>query len=175
MAYQKDADKLIREIDAKAIFMKVRADLQPVLQTTNATLRYRFSKNRTLRYVKAHFDEILYTLIDNAIRYRQPDIPLEIRVITEQKDDFFTLRVTDNGSGIDLKKDDHLLFKPFSSPADNQKGLGLSLSIIDSLVRKTGGRIEVDSEQNKGSTFKVYIPTSFKSSETVQLSGFSEN
>ncbi|MFK7980933.1 MAG: chemotaxis protein CheB [Saprospiraceae bacterium] len=175
MDYQKDADKLIREIDAKAIFMEVRTALQHRLQTTNATLRYSFGKNRTLRYVKAHFYEILYTLIDNAISYRKTGTPLEIRVKTEQKDDFFFLTVIDNGGGIDLKKDGHLLFKPFSSPADNQKGLGLSLSIIDNLVRKTGGRIEIDSEPNKGSSFKVYIPTSFMPSETVQLLGFSEN
>jgi len=175
MDYQKDADKLIREIDAKAIFIEVRADLQPALQNTNATLRYSFGKNRTLRYVKAHFYEILYTLIDNAINYRLPDTALEIQVATDIKADFFSLTVTDNGMGIDLKKDGHLLFKPFSSPTTNQKGLGLSLSIIDSLVRKTGGRIEVDSEPNKGSSFKVYIPTSFRPSEMVQLSGFSEN
>lgn len=173
--YQKDADKLIREIDAKDIFLEVRGALQSMIQTTNATIRYSFGKHRKLRYVKAHFYEILFTLMDNALNYRTPDAALTIKITTDKKEDFFTLTVEDDGIGIDLKKNGHLLFKPFSPLTLNQRGLGLSLSIIDNLVRKTGGIIEVDSQLGKGSSFKVYIPTAFRPSETVQLSGFSES
>lgn len=157
MDYQKDASKLLREIDAKAIFMEVKNALNPSLKATKAEIRYSFGQHRKLRYVKAHLYEIIYILLDNAIQYRKSDQPLTIQLSTQQKENFFILSVTDNGIGIDLRKQGHLLFKPFKRLTDTGKGLGLGLSMIDSLVRKTGGRIEVDSAFGVGSVFKVYI------------------
>jgi len=157
MDYQKDADKLIREIDVKDIFMEVKSSLQTSIKSTKADIRYTFGKHRKIRYVKTHLYEIIYTLLHNALIYRKQDQPLEIRIKTEQQEDFFIFSLTDNGIGIDLKKQGHLLFKPFKQLLEDSEGLGLSLSMIDNLVRKTGGRIEVDSQLGMGSTFKVFI------------------
>ena len=78
MDYQKDASKLLREIDAKAIFMEVKNALNPSLKATKAEIRYSFGQHRKLRYVKAHLYEIIYILLDNAIQYRKSDQPLTV-------------------------------------------------------------------------------------------------
>jgi len=56
-----------------------------------------------------------------------------------------------------LNRYGHFLFQPFKRLTVEREGTGIGLSIINNVVRKNGGRIEVESKLEKGTMFKVYI------------------
>ena len=67
------------------------------------------------------------------------------------------LVITDSGCGMNTDILSHL-FEPFFTTKEQGKGTGLGLATIDTIVRQAGGRVEVQSELGKGSTFKIFFP-----------------
>lgn len=80
-----------------------------------------------------------------------------IRLSTGSNDDAVWVSVTDTGAGISQSQLSRI-FEPFFTT--KQKGTGLGLMIVARIVKDHGGRIEVQSEENKGSTFTIWIPRS---------------
>ena len=81
----------------------------------------------------------------------------EITIRTGQRGEEVFVAVSDSGSGISPENQGKL-FEPFFTTKPVGKGTGLGLSLAFSIVQRHGGRIEVDSEVGKGSTFTVWLP-----------------
>jgi signal transduction histidine kinase len=97
-------------------------------------------------------------LLENAIKYT-PSAG-HIRIALESDGDFLVLRVTDTGIGIE-QKDLPFIFDKFyrsDEAIDNYSGTGLGLSIVKGIVERHSGRIWVESQPGKGSTFTVMLP-----------------
>ena len=80
----------------------------------------------------------------------------EIRITTEQKDGWIILSVSDNGCGMSKEFIERSLFRPFKTT--KKQGMGIGLFQSKMIIEAHKGRIEVDSEPGKGSTFKVMLP-----------------
>jgi signal transduction histidine kinase len=80
-----------------------------------------------------------------------------ITVRTSYENEMVTVSVSDTGSGIAAENLGRI-FEPFFTTKPVGKGTGLGLSLSYSIVQKHGGRIEVDSEIGKGTTFRVILP-----------------
>lgn len=80
----------------------------------------------------------------------------EIQVKTFCEDGWITLAVSDNGRGMSREFIENSLFKPFRTTKKN--GLGIGLYQCKTIVEAHGGKIEVESEEGKGSTFRVKLP-----------------
>ena len=108
-------------------------------------------------YVNSYLHSIINNTISNAIKYRATDRKLEITISVMKKSDFLVVGISDNGIGIDLKSHKNWLFKPFKRFTNTSYGTGVGLYLINNLVRKNGGRIEIDSEPGVGTTVSCYL------------------
>ena len=107
--------------------------------------------------IPAYLDSIILNFLTNGIKYRSKDRKCYIRLLLHEENDYKVLHVEDNGLGIDLHKYGSKLFglyKTFHSKTDSQ---GIGLFITKNQVESMGGFIHVESEVNKGTTFKIYF------------------
>lgn len=115
--------------------------------------------NDLVKVDRIHVANVLYNLIDNAIKY-SPDEPI-ITVRSSQKDKYMVISVSDKGKGM-TKEDAKYIFDRFyrvqSGNLHDVKGFGLGLSYVNEIVHAHKGRIEVESELNQGSTFHIFLP-----------------
>lgn len=104
-------------------------------------------------------ERVMLNLISNAIKFSNPNGVIYVNVI--EKGNVVEISVKDTGEGIE-KKHLELIFQRFyqadKSLSRNTEGTGIGLSLIKSIVELHGGNISVESEVDKGSTFKVEFP-----------------
>jgi signal transduction histidine kinase len=106
-------------------------------------------------------EDVLYNLCDNALKYTDEGGSVSIEVARE--DEVVTIAVSDTGCGIPEDAQE-LIFEEFAQVQDAragtplEKGVGLGLYTVRRIVEIHGGRVEVDSEVGRGSTFRVYLP-----------------
>jgi signal transduction histidine kinase len=107
---------------------------------------------------KMRLQQLFTNLIDNAIKYTQEG---SIRITIEKREGNALVQVMDTGMGIPQEEQEKI-FKRFyrieKSRSKETGGVGLGLSIAEWIVQAHKGRIEVESELNRGSTFTVYLP-----------------
>jgi signal transduction histidine kinase len=103
--------------------------------------------------------EIVANLVDNALKYSGPGVPVVIDARIE--DETLIVRVSDQGPGIE-PGDLPLIFDRFTqidgSATRAHGGVGLGLHLVRALTRRSGGDVEVDSVVGRGTTFTVSIP-----------------
>jgi signal transduction histidine kinase len=116
------------------------------------------SDDVTVKAIPNYLENILSNLIVNAIKFRKAD-QNPILVISAEKTDSYTIfSIEDNGIGMDLSKVGDKLFALYRTlhSIDRSRGMGLYLTKYQVDLMK--GKIEVDSELDRGSAFKVYFP-----------------
>ncbi len=106
-----------------------------------------------------HFANIIHNLLDNANKYT-PGAP-RIVVSTENDDRGVHLKIADNGVGLRPEEKKLVFDKYYRVPTGNVhnvKGFGLGLSYVKLMVEAHGGKVEVESEYQKGSVFHLFMP-----------------
>jgi len=110
---------------------------------------------------KLQLTNIIFNLLDNAMKYRRPDVPPHITVHTASNDRNLTIRVEDNGCGIKreyLKKIFDRFFRVPSGNRHDVKGFGLGLPYVALTVKSHGGHIHAESDLGVGTTFIITLP-----------------
>jgi two-component system phosphate regulon sensor histidine kinase PhoR len=106
-----------------------------------------------------HFSNLIYNLIDNAIKYSS-STP-EITITTENKGDQILINVADKGIGMSRDQQTKIFEQFYRIPTGNLhdvKGFGLGLSYVNTIVKRLNGVISVRSEKDKGSDFELKFP-----------------
>ena len=107
--------------------------------------------------------EILQNLLDNALRYTLPGGRIHVKAVLEGSE--IILSVADTGIGIPKADQDRIFERFYRTDAARSResgGTGLGLSIVKHLLEVNGGRIRLESEVGKGSTFYVHLPLNQK-------------
>jgi signal transduction histidine kinase len=152
---QKDQDLPLESIAFEQMLEEVLFDLQPLVVEAKALIRTDWGE-REIQYARKNLRSVLYNLIHNALKYRSPDRPLIIAIRTYRAEEEVVLSVSDNGLGIPARQAPKLfgMFKRFHSHIE---GTGIGLYMTKRILDNSGGRIEVESQEGTGSTFKVYF------------------
>ena len=102
-------------------------------------------------------DSMVLNFLTNGIKYKSAERDAYVRVQAVVKDGFTELEFADNGIGMDLKRIKHKLFGMYKTFHGNDDARGIGLFITKNQVEAMGGRIDVESEENVGTSFKVYL------------------
>ncbi|HQZ24733.1 MAG TPA: PAS domain S-box protein [Flavobacterium sp.] len=136
---------------------KAKDILSEQIQLNDVTFITNIPDDATILYNSAYLESIIYNLISNAIRYKNPERKLIITINLYKENDKDVVEFTDNGIGIDLKRNGDKIFGMYKTFSNNSDARGIGLFITKNQIDAMGGSITVDSELNVGSTFKIYI------------------
>jgi len=139
------------------IIESVRLDLAPLIKQTQAQITCDVPDFVTLALSEKNLRSVVYNLLSNALKYRHPDRPPQVRLLSRAQDHYLVLEVQDNGLGLDLARENEL-FTMFQRYHTHVEGSGIGLYMVKKIVENAGGRIEVESQLGHGSTFFVYFP-----------------
>lgn len=149
-------DELVYEdVSVTAAVAAVKKMLDGSLQQLEAQLIVNTEAWETVSFPKLYFDSILLNLISNALKYHSPSRKPEIIIATGYEGKVKTLSVSDNGLGIDLARYKDKVFKLHKTFHRQRPGKGLGLFMTRNQIQSAGGNIFVESEVDKGTTFKI--------------------
>ena len=114
---------------------------------------------RTIRADETRLHEVLYNLLDNALKYSRENGEIRLRAAQHGPD--IVLSVTDNGIGIskdDLRRIFERFYRADKARSRELGGTGLGLAIVKHIAQLHGGRVEAESELGKGTTIRVILP-----------------
>ena len=135
----------------------VITSIEKQVTDSEAIIESDFSEVDMVNFPKRYLTSILINLFTNAIKYRSPNRRLIIRLKSQSNKDFTILTFTDNGSGINMDKFKNKVFGLYQRFHSNIDGKGLGLYITKSQIESMDGKIEVESIENEGTTFRLYF------------------
>ena len=157
----------------KAVFKKKELDLNEIVENVahSFTLRVEHTGGKIYVDIEAidskiyvdevHFSNVLFNLMDNAVKYRKPDQPVDIYMKTWNDDTHLYVSVKDTGLGIkkeDMKKVFEKFYRVHTGNVHDVKGFGLGLAYVKKIIMLHNGDITIDSELGKGTKFTIKLP-----------------
>ena len=144
-------------VSTKGIVKDIILDYQVTLKETNGEINCNelpevYSDKRLLT-------QVFQNLIGNAIKYRKPEEPSKIHISARKEDNEYVFSISDNGIGIEPQYFNRIfmIFQRLHT-LEMYEGTGIGLAIVKKIIDRLHGRIWVESELGKGSTFYFTIP-----------------
>jgi len=148
-------------VSLQEILVNVKSGLSSLMDGAQAIIEDNFQVQE-LYSIRSYIHSILYSLLSNAIKFRDAKRTLKICVSStlaqHDSQDMVCISVADNGLGIDLKAHGKRIFGLYKRFHQHVEGRGLGLHILKTQVEALHGQVEVNSEVGVGSTFRVYLP-----------------
>lgn len=138
---------------------EVKQNLSSIIKSSKAIIKTDFSQCPEVLFGELDMKSIFQNLISNSIKYTQSGTQPKIEILSFSDKKFNIISVKDNGLGINMKQDGAKLFDIYERiHTNNAEGTGIGLNMIKKIIELRGGKIEVESTIDVGSTFTVYIP-----------------
>jgi len=147
----------IKRVEVSALIEGVVELYRYIADEKNIAIRTTFSGDLHVSADPHRVRQVVANLLDNAVKYTPAGGRVDIAAFQRPKQVIITLK--DTGIGMrqeDLPKIWNRLYR--GDESRSQRGLGLGLSVVKSIVEVHGGHVEVSSEPGVGSTFSVYLP-----------------
>ena len=152
----------MKELDANELVLGITNTFAVKVEQNGGKIDLELEADDPYIYVdEMHFTNVVFNLMDNAMKYKRPDVPLDLVVRTWNAGGKFMLSIKDNGIGIKkehLKKIFDRFFRVTSGNVHDVKGFGLGLAYVRQIVKAHGGSIRAESEPGVGTTFVIVLP-----------------
>ncbi len=157
-----NASLKMKELDANDLVEGIVNTFAVKVEQSGGKLVWELAADDSFVYVdEMHFTNVIFNLMDNAVKYRRPDAPLQLEVRTWNANGNFMLSVKDNGIGIrkeNLKKIFDKFYRVQTGNVHDVKGFGLGLAYVKQIVQALKGSIRAESEPGVGTTFVIVLP-----------------
>lgn len=134
--------------------------LESPLKQAEGEISVTIEPDLTILGKKAFLESVVYNLLANSIRYRNPSKRLLIHIFSEKKENTLLLHFQDNGVGLDLQKYGHKIFGLYQTFHGHQDARGYGLYLSKQQLEAIGASIEVHSAPDEGATFTIQFPDS---------------
>ena len=108
-----------------------------------------------------HLTNVIFNLMDNAVKYRNPEVDLKLQIHTQNVGNNLQITVQDNGIGIQKADLAHIFERFYRVHTGNQhnvKGFGLGLAYVHTIIDLHHGKIKVESDFGQGTRFIITLP-----------------
>ncbi len=155
----------IEDVDANAAIFNIVNTFKLKVEKYGGSIEANLdAMNAIVEVDEMHFTNVIFNLLDNAVKYRSQERPLRLQVNSRDiGEDSLEVTVADNGIGIrrdDLKKIFEKFYRVNTGNRHDVKGFGLGLAYVRKMVDELGGTINVESEINVGTKFIIILPLS---------------
>ena len=153
-----------QELDLHTIIGDVVNTFRLKVQNIGGEITANLNATDTYIYVdEMHFTNVLFNLLDNAVKYRDEERNLTLKIGTRNtKNGRIQITISDNGIGIkreNIRKIFDRFYRVHTGNRHDVKGFGLGLSYVKNIVDASDGSIHVESELGKGTQFVITLPT----------------
>ena len=158
----RDTDLQLSDVQLAELFESVLRDWGKKLAEKQLKVVVDLSPDaRTIRADETRLQEVVYNLLDNAVKYSRENG--EVRLRAAQRGPEIVLSVADNGIGIgknDLPRIFERFYRVDKARSRELGGTGLGLAIVKHIAQLHGGRVEAESKLGRGTTIRVILPNS---------------
>jgi len=152
-------ENLRSEVNLSNELQMVKDLLKSQIDFASAEIHADFQEVNKLYSVRSYIQSIFMNLVSNSLKYKKPQVPAIIRISSHLVSDYMArIDIEDNGIGLNLEKHIDSLYGFYKRFHTHVDGKGLGLHLIKTQVDLLGGKIEVKSTVNEGTTFSVYLP-----------------
>lgn len=151
-----------KEVDANILVQDTVNTFRLKVEASGGTIDAHLDAEDAIVFVdEMHFTNVLFNLMDNAVKYKAEDRALHLTVTTRNAGNHLMLSIEDNGIGIkreDLKKIFEKFYRVHTGNRHDVKGFGLGLAYVHNVIKALGGNIHAESEYGKGTKFIISLP-----------------
>ncbi|MDR0543501.1 MAG: HAMP domain-containing histidine kinase [Dysgonamonadaceae bacterium] len=149
-------------LDANELITNVASTFALRVENSGGTLDVDLeAMDSTILVDKMHFTNVLFNLMENAVKYRRPNVPLLLMARTVNVGDKIQIIIEDNGIGIRKESLRKIFERFYRVPTGNRhdvKGFGLGLAYVKRIITDLDGTIKAESELGSGTKFIISLP-----------------
>lgn len=157
ISIQKKTNIVKKKINLKDEIEKTKSALSLVIKESQIAITHTIPEDLFVYVIPAYLDSILLNLFTNAIKYKSPKRKAFLEIGYEINETYTVIIFKDNGLGLNLKKNGHKIFGMYKTFHGNEDAKGIGLYMTKNQLEAMDGKIEVESEVDHGSTFKIYL------------------
>ncbi|MBA0883733.1 PAS domain-containing sensor histidine kinase [Flavobacterium undicola] len=157
--YLNEVITIQKNINIKKTKINLRGEIEKTAASFSNQIKivHTIPENLTLNVIPAYLDNIVLNLLSNAIKYKSPERTPLLEISHKTKEGFHIISFKDNGLGINIERNKHKLFGMYKTFHGNEDAKGIGLFIVKNQIEAMKGKIEIESEEGLGSTFKLYF------------------
>ena len=145
------------KLNLKSEIEKAILGINAIILTNKVVIDIEIEDTIEIIATQSYLESIIFNMLTNAVKYKSPSRNPVINIKAEKTDSQIKLTIQDNGIGIDLVKNKDKIFGMYKTFHGNPDAVGLGLFMAKNHIESMGGRIEVESELDKGTVFNMYF------------------